>query len=266
MLGRPRFVPPFSAVVFLFLAAPIVVVVLSSFTRDGSASLRSDLFTLRWYNELLTQGEWFRTLGVSAGLAALAAILSTAASILAALAITRARIPFTGTFKLLMLAPLIFPHAAIAIAMLGLVNSFQVRGAFLGVLMVHVMLVIPFAFRPILNALAALDPALEEAGQTLGATPFTHFRLVTFPLMRPGVVAALLFTFLISFDEVTVTAFIVGPAFNTLPVQIFSFIQDSGSPIVAAISTVLIAITVGVIVVLDRLIGLRLFLEVERPR
>ena len=101
---------------------------------------------------------------------------------------------------------------------------------------------------------------------SLGAQPGYVFRTVTLPLLRSGLVTALLFSFIISFDEVTVSIFLVGPDATTLPARIFAHIQESASPVVAAISTFLVAITIGLIVLLQRLIGLDLFIEVERPR
>lgn len=250
----------------IFLPAPILIVVMSSFTRNGNVSLSVEDMTLRWYREFLANDIWLDTLMVSAGLALLAALLTTLLSILAALVLVRRRFRLSGAFRLLMLAPLIFPHAAIGVAMLGMVNSVAWRGTYLGVLLVHLILVIPFAFRPILNSMEKISPSLEEAGLILGGTPRQNFWRVIFPLLRPGIAASMLFSFIMSFDEVTVTSFIVGPAFTTLPVQVFAHVQDSGSPVIASVSTMLILITVVVVVLLDRLVGLELFINTERRR
>ncbi len=251
---------------FLFLPAPILVVIASSFTRNGNVSFSAADFSLRWYHEFLADDIWLHTLFVSFILAAVAAILTTTMSVLAALVLTRRHFPMSGAFKLLMLAPLIFPHAAVGVAMLGLVNSVAWRGTYLGVLLVHLILVIPFAFRPVLNSMAKINPSLQEAALILGGTPRQNFWRITFPLLRPGISASLLFSFIMSFDEVTVTAFIVGPAFTTLPVQIFSHIQDSGSPVIAAVSTLLVLITLLIVFLLDRTVGIDLFVRPDKKR
>jgi putative spermidine/putrescine transport system permease protein len=163
-----------------------------------------------------------------------------------------------------MLGPLIFPHAAIGVAMLGLVNSIAWRGTYLGVLLVHLILAVPFAFRPVLNAIEKIDPSLEEAGLSLGGTVRQNFWRITFPLLRSGISAAILFSFMMSFDEVTVTSFVVGPEFTTLPVQVFAQLQDSSSPVVAAVSTMLILITLLLVLLLDRIVGLDLFINPDR--
>lgn len=252
--------------VLLFLPAPIVIVVLSSFTARGYISFPPGALSLKWYAEFLGSTDWLTSLAISLVLAALAAVFSTAIALLAALVFTRKRLPMAASFETLVLLPLIFPHAALGVVMLGLAGLFGWTGRFPGLLLAHVIMTVPYAWRPIVSSLRKLDLAMEEAAMSLGARPLYVFRRVTLPLLRPGLVTALLFTFIISFDEVTVSLFLVGPDVSTLPVRIFSHIQDSGSPVIAAISTVLVLLTVLVVLLLDRLIGLELFVDVEQRR
>lgn len=252
--------------VLLFLPAPIIIVILSSFTKAGYISFPPGEMSLRWYGEFLGSADWLATLGLSFLLAALAATLSTVVTFLGALAATRRRLPMGQGLETLVLLPLIFPHAALGVIMLGLVAMFGWTGQFLGLLLAHFILTIPYAWRPIVAAMRKHDLAMEEAAMSLGAPPFYTFRKVTLPLLRPGLVTALLFTFIISFDEVTVSLFLVGPDLSTLPVKIFSTIQDSGSPVIAAVSAILVALTILVVFLLDRVIGLELFVAAEQRR
>jgi putative spermidine/putrescine transport system permease protein len=254
------------AAVLLFLPAPIVIVVVSSFTKAGYISFPPGELSLRWYAEFLGSADWLATLGLSAALAALAATLSTAVTFLGALAVTRRRLPMAHGLETLVLLPLIFPHAALGVIMLGLVAMFGWTGQFVGLLLAHFILTIPYAWRPIVAAMRKHDLAIEEAAMSLGAPPFYTFRKVTLPLLRPGLVTALLFTFIISFDEVTVSLFLVGPDLSTLPVKIFSTIQDSGSPVIAAVSAMLVGLTILAVFVLDRVVGLELFVAAEERR
>lgn len=254
------------AAVLLFLPAPILIVVLSSFTKAGYIGFPPGELSLRWYAEFLGSADWLATMGISAGIAALAALLSTTVTFLGALAITRQRLPMTQGLETLVLLPLIFPHAALGVIMLGLVGIFGWTGEFLGLLLGHFILTIPYAWRPIVAAMRKHDLAVEEAAMSLGAPPFYTFRKVTLPLLRPGMVTALLFTFIISFDEVTVSLFLVGPDLSTLPVKIFSTIQDSGSPVIAAISAALVGFTMIIVFLLDRVVGLELFVSAEERR
>ncbi len=248
---------------FVFLPLPIVVVVLSSFSRTGYLQFPPRGMSLRWYGEFLTSGAWLHALGVSALLALAAAVVVTALALLAVLARTRLRVPGAGLFDLLMLSPLLLPHAAIGLALLTVLGALGWVGAYPGLLLAHAILCVPFAYRPLLNAARRMDLSMEEAAMNLGAEPWFVFRAVTLPLLRPGIVAAFLFSFIISFDEVSVTLFLVGPDVTTLPVRVFTEIQESGSPVVAAISSFLVAVTIVLFVVVDRVVGLRLFVGAE---
>lgn len=255
-----------TAAVFLFLPAPILIVVASSFSRTGYLQFPPQALSWRWYAEFLGSEVWLRALAVSFVLALVVALVTTILSFGAALAVTRRRFRGRGAFDLLLLSPLLFPHAAIGVALLSLLAAWGLIGRYGGILLAHAILCLPFAYRPILNSMRKLDPSLEEAAMSLGGTPLHVFRTVTLPLLRPGLVTALLFSFIISFDEVTVTIFLIGPEVVTLPTRIFAHIQESASPVVAAISSFLVAVTVVLVLALQRFVGLELFVEAERPR
>jgi putative spermidine/putrescine transport system permease protein len=185
---------------------------------------------------------------------------------MAALAVARESGRFAAAFETAVLAPLIFPHAALGMAMVALAAAFHVYGTFAGLVLTHCIITLPFAYRPISASLKKLDPALEEAAMSLGSRPWNTFVRVVLPLMRPGLVTALLFSFIISFDEVTITMFLVGPEVTTLPVSIYAYIQESGKPVVAAISAALVGLTLVLVLLLERFVGLELFVEAEKLR
>ncbi|TCT02240.1 ABC transporter permease [Aquabacter spiritensis] len=252
--------------IFAFLPAPILVVIVSSFSRSGYLRFPPTEFSLRWYGEFLSSPIWLKALGTSTVLAVGVALATTAVAFLAAFATSRLRFPGKGSLELLLLSPLLFPHAAIGVALLGVVAALGWIGTFQAVALAHVILCIPFAYRPILNSMRKMDLALEEAAMSLGAEPAYVFRHVTLPLLRPGLVTALLFSFIISFDEVTVTLFLIGPSVSTLPTQVFAHILESADPVIAAISSFLVLVTVVLVALLDRFVGLELFVEAERSR
>lgn len=247
----------------LFLPAPIFIVIGASFTEAGYIRFPPEGFSLRWYQAILEEPQWLGALVTSLALAAAGAVLTTATAFLAALVATRQKGVMVSVLETSILAPLLFPHAALGIAMLALVSSLSVYGTFLGLLLVHCIITLPFAYRPISVSMRSIDPAMEEAAMSLGARPSRVFFRVALPLARPGIVTALLFTFILSFDEVTVTMLLVGPLITTMPVEIFSFIQESGKPTVAAISSGLVGFTVVAVFLLDRLVGLQFFVERE---
>jgi putative spermidine/putrescine transport system permease protein len=248
----------------VFLPLPLVIVAAVSVSPERFLTFPPTGFSLRWYIEFLSSAKWMSVLAISAGIAAVASLVSCAIATLAALALDGVPARYRGLCETLILAPLIFPHAAIGIAIYGMMNGIDVLdGTFLGICVAHVILAGPFAYRPISVALARLEPAMAEAAMNLGATRRETFFRVTLPLLRPGLMAAMLFTFILSFDEVTVTLFLVSPQITTLPIQIFHHVEQSADPVVAAIATFLILASVLLVVILQRTVGLQMFLSTE---
>lgn len=247
----------------ILLPAPLVIVIGSSFSPRAVLGFPPPGFSWRWYIEFLGTPSWLVAFGISAALALASAVLTTLASLGAALALQRAPTRLRAVAETAILAPLLFPHAALAIGFLGWLSLAQMNGSFLGLLVAHLILCAPFAYRPIAVSLAQLDTALPEAAAILGAEPGQALRRVVLPLLRPGIAASLLFSFIISFDEVTVSMFLVGPEFTTLPVAIYARLNDSADPVVAAISSILILLTAGLVILMDRLVGLKIFVDVE---
>lgn len=260
---RLRLWSGFNLLLLALVPAPLFIIAAVSVTPDRFLAFPPTGFSLAWYERFLASADWMRAFGVSAAIAACAAIVSTAAATAAALALDGLGARKRGISETLILSPLIFPHAAIGVAMLGFLLALKLNGTAIGILLVHVILCVPFAYRPISVSLQKIEPSLIEAAMSLGHDSGQTFRRVTLPLLRPGIVTALLFTFIISFDEVTVTLFLISPDITTLPVKIYGHIRDSADPVVAAISTVLVLITLSLVLVLERTVGLQLFVNPE---
>lgn len=250
-----------------FLALPLLVVAVSSFSNAGYLQFPPSSFSLRWYAAFLYDSHWIYPLIASVVLALLSATAVCLCALAAAFVRCRLPIPVASVFDLLMLSPLFVPHAAAALGLWVVLVSIGWLGTWSGLALTHAIICFPFAYRPIYSAVSGLDLAMEEAALSLGATPRTVLLSVTFPLLRPGLAAAFLFSFIISFDEVSVSMFLVGPDVTTLPVKVFTEIQENGSPVVAAISTFLMAATAIVVLVLDRFVGVGVFVsQSPRPR
>jgi putative spermidine/putrescine transport system permease protein len=252
-----------AALVLFLLPAPLLVVIGASFSPGSILLFPPPGLSLRWYREVLQDAAWLHTFAVSAGIAVVAAAVTTLIAIGAALALSRAPPRLRTLAETFIMAPLLFPHAAIGIALLGWLVFFRSNGTMFGVLVAHLVLCAPFAYRPVAVSLRQIDASLAEAAVILGATQRQTLTKVILPILRPGITAALLFSFIISFDELTVTMFLVGPEFTTLPVAIYSHVADTADPVVAAISTILIALTAGLVFLLDRVAGLGIFIDIE---
>jgi putative spermidine/putrescine transport system permease protein len=242
---------------YAFMLAPLVCVVLVSFNPDAVQSFPPRGLSLRWYWHALQQPSFVDGASASAILALCATAIATPAGVAAAWALSRARWRGKAALEMLLLAPLVVPGLVTGIALLVALAAIDVREAPLRLLIGHVLIVLPYVVRTTLASLARLDPSLTEAAATLGASRFGAFREIVLPLIRPGIVAGMLFGFILSFDDVSVSLFLVDARTVTLPIAIMSYLQYSFDPSVAAISSMLIGLTFVVVVALERRMGMK---------
>ena len=250
----------FHALFIAFILAPIVIVCVVAFTPEGYLSLPTNGFSLRWFRAIADYPEFVRAFRDSLWLAALSSTIAVLFAVPAALAVARYRFAGREAVLAFFMSPLMIPHVVLGIAFLRFFTTIGIGGTFIGLVLSHIVIVMPFALRLVLAASTGMDRAIEHAAISLGASPFTLFRRVTLPLILPGVVSGWVLAFITSFDEVTMTVFIASPSTTTLPVRMFLYIQDNIDPLVTSVSAALIFLTAIVMVVLDRLYGLdRLF-------
>ncbi len=244
----------------VFMLAPLLIVCIVAFTPEGYLSLPTRGPSLRWFRAIFDYPEFIRAFRDSLWLAALSSTIAIMLAVPAALAIARYRFPGREAITALFMSPLMVPHVVLGIAFLRFFTQIGISGTFVGLVLSHVIVVIPFALRLVLAASYGIDRRIEHAAISLGAGTATVFRRVTLPLILPGVVSGWLLAAINSFDEVTMTVFIASPATVTLPVRMFLYIQDNIDPLIAAVSACLIAMTAILLFALDRLFGLdRLF-------
>ena len=179
------------------------------------------------------------------------------AALAAAYGLVRGRFRGRDAIQTLLLAPLVVPSLVIGLAILLAFSGMGVRAVGARLVGAHVLITFPYMVRTILASLARLDPAVEEAARTLGASALRCFVLVTLPLVRPGVVAGMLFAFIVSFDNVSLSLFLTNARTNTLPIAILNYVEYNFDPSVAAISTMLVAFSLGAALLVERLVGLR---------
>jgi putative spermidine/putrescine transport system permease protein len=255
----------FHALFIAFILAPIVIVCAVAFTPEGYLSLPTHGLSLRWFRAIADYPEFVRAFRDSLWLAALSSTIAVLLSVPAALAIARHRFAGREAMLALFMSPLMIPPVVLGIAFLRFFTVIGLGGTFIGLVLSHIVIVMPFALRLVLAAATGLDRAVEHAAVSLGATSFTIFRRVTLPLILPGVISGWVLAFITSFDEVTMTVFIASPSTTTLPVRMFLYIQDNIDPLVTSVSAALIFLTAIVMVALDRLYGLdRLFVGAGR--
>ncbi|GED68104.1 polyamine ABC transporter permease [Brevibacillus reuszeri] len=246
--------------VLILVNLPFLVIVPSSFTAAGYLAFPPEGFSLQWYSMILDRPEFIESLWTSLKLAAITAILATFLGTLAAFALSKYKFRGSGVINALMLSPLTVPSLIIGISALLFFTRIGIAGTFTGLLLAHILISIPYVVRLVLTGLSTFDYTLEKAGYMLGAHPLRVFWDITLPLLRPAIVSGMIFSFLTSFDNVTVSLFLVAPDTTTLPLAIFTYMQETLDPLVASISAVVILLSLVFIVLLEKVYGLeRLF-------
>jgi putative spermidine/putrescine transport system permease protein len=233
--------------ILAFLALPIVVVVIASFSSASYLTFPPPAFGLRWYRAFLETPGWLASTGLSLGVAGAVVALSTVLGTLAAMGLARLpRVPralATG----LILSPLIVPVIVVAIGIYYAFSRYGLVGSPVGLVLAHTCLAVPFVVTSVGASLAGLDRRLEQAALSLGATPWGTFRQVTLPLIRPGVLVGALFAFITSFDELVVALFLSGSGAVTLPRRMWDDLRFAIDPTIAAVSTLTIVLTAALL-------------------
>lgn len=238
--------------IYMFLLMPILIVILASVSESSYLTFPPRTLTFKWYVKAFSEGQYVSSFRYSLLLAAVTVCISSVSGTLAAFANMRYTYPGRSFVNAFILSPLIFPMVIIGIALLQFYTMLKISGSFLGLVLGHVVITFPYVVRTVTASLYRFDETLEEAAWTLGANQFLTFLKITLPLIRPGIIAGAIFTFIVSFDNVPVSIFLVGIKATTLPVVIFSYIEYGVDPSIAAISSIFICLTALTIFVMEK--------------
>jgi putative spermidine/putrescine transport system permease protein len=239
--------------VLAFLILPILIIVPLSFSSGTFLTFPLPGLSLRWYQEFFTSAPWQLSLRNSLIVASATTALATALGTLAALGLTRARLPAQTLLMGLIVSPMVVPLVIVAVGVYFAYAPFGLTSSLLGLTLAHTALAAPFVVITVSATLQGFDPNQARAGASLGASPVVVFRRIILPLILPGVISGALFAFVTSFDEVVVALFVTGPAERTLPRQMFNGIRENISPVIAAAASFVILISVLLLTVLELL-------------
>jgi putative spermidine/putrescine transport system permease protein len=234
----------FTALVALFLVGPSLTVIVMSFNSAELLQFPPPGYSLRWYAHFFTRTEWVTAAWNSLIVAVLTTLIATVLGTMAALGLVRGRFPGRQLATAVFLTPLVVPVIVTAVAVYGFYARLRLVGTVWGLVMGHTVLALPFVIINVSAVLQGMDWRIEQAARSLGAGPFRAFALVTLPLIRPGILAGALFAFVASFDDLVIALFVSGTRAVTLPVRMWSGIQFELNPTVAAVSTMLILISI----------------------
>lgn len=234
--------------IFLFLLLPSLIAAVISFGDSKEIVFPPQSFSLDLFRRFFTEEGWVSSTWLSFRVAVLSTALSLLLGVPAAYALTRGNFWGRRVLVLFLLSPIMVPHVAIALALYIYFIRIGLSDGVLRLVFAHLIASLPFVIVTASAGLKQIDPSLERAATVMGASRITVLRRVTLPLLIPSIVASGLFAFLISFDEVVISWFVARAGDTTLPVKMFSSIQFEVSPVLAAISTMLTALSVVVCV------------------
>jgi len=235
----------YAILVYVFMFAPVAVVLLLAFNDSQFGGFPIEGFTLRWFRELYENEAIMRAFETSLILGVMTALIATTLGILASLALVRYRFRGKNLITTVLISPILVPETVLAVGLLIFLRWLSMPRSFLLLLLGHTMIALPFVVLVVQARLVGIRKEYEEAARSLGASPLQTFFSVTLPLLMPAVFAGALFAFTISFDNITATIFWRPSGSETVPTQIFGMLRNSVSPEINALGFVMIVLTVG---------------------
>jgi putative spermidine/putrescine transport system permease protein len=246
------------ALIFFFLIAPILVIIPLSFNAEnfftftpGMLAFDADAYSLKHYEDFFTNPDWQQALKNSVRIAPVATILSVSLGTLAAIGLSQPHVPFRRPIMAILISPMIVPLIISAAGMYFFYSRIDLQGTYLGVVLAHAALGIPFVIITVTATLVGFDDSLTRASANLGADPVRTFFKVQMPLILPGVISGGLFAFITSFDEVVVVLFVGSAGQKTLPWQMFIGLREQISPTILAVATLLVAISIALLTMVE---------------
>ena len=248
--------------VFIFLVAPLFVIIPLSFNAeqyihfsDDMLALKPEAFSLRWYEDMMygTKNPWGLAFRNSLIIAFFATLGATALGTLAALGLSSRFMPYKGLIMSILISPMIVPLIISGSALFFFLSDVGLSSSFLGIIIAHIVLGTPFVVITVTATLSGFDHSITRAASSLGSSPWNTFFKIILPLITPGVISGALFAFVTSFDEVVVVLFLAGPGQTTIPIQMWTGLREQLSPTILSVATCLIFGSVIILVLMELL-------------
>jgi putative spermidine/putrescine transport system permease protein len=245
----------FVVLFFIAMLAPILVVVMVSFTSAGYVAFPIPGWSLKWFANIFAYQPFIDGMIVSIKTAIGATLISCVFGVPACLCLARSRARWTNAVMTFLLSPLSMPMIVIGFASLFFLSWLGVGISFAALLITHTVVCLPYVIRTVAGVYSSIPAAYEEAAALLGAPPAKVLWHITLPLIRPGIMAGLLFSFLTSFDNLPISYFLGSADTNTLPVVMLSYLEHQFDPTIAALSSLQLVMALVALLVVDRIYG-----------
>jgi putative spermidine/putrescine transport system permease protein len=248
--------------IFAFLLGPLLVIIWASFFADKILVFPPSGYTVAWFARAWEMAEFANGFLLSLQVAACATVISLALGVPAALAIERFSFPGRETIRQCLLSPMYVPAIVAGAAVyiyyiqVEILLGYQLAATFTGLVLAHSLIALPWTMRLVCASLVTANTTSEEAARSLGANAIQTFFLVTLPIIRPGIIASAMFSFIASFSDLEKSLFLIGPGKTTLPIAIVNYLEWSLDPTISAVATVQIFIIGAGLLISDRFVKL----------
>ena len=244
------------ALMVVLMVLPIAIVLLTSLTPDAFLSFPPHGFSTRWYRDVIGDDDWRSAIVTSLQVGTLVVVLAMLIGVPAAIGLRHAQGAMATSLQTFFLSPLMIPSLVIGLAILRFYTTLDLAASALSVALGQALIAIPYVVRFVLASLAGVDPALDRAARILGSGRWRTFHTVTLPLIRHGLIAAALFSFIVSVDDVNIALFLSDVHVSPLSVQLLGYVQQSADPRGAAVASLLMIVAFVLIFVCDRIAGI----------
>jgi putative spermidine/putrescine transport system permease protein len=241
----------------VFMITPLVVTVIVSFGSSAVFTLPPPDWSFRWYERLARLRGLTSSLGTSMQIAAVSTALSMVLGGLAAIGLARGRFPGRESIAAFLTSPLMLPGLVLGIALLQAFRFVGLRDVWFSLVIAHVVITMPYTVRTLYSAMTLFDFSLIDAARTLGCSPSQAVVRVLLPNLVPACLTSGIFAFLASMDNYAVAIFFTNAWTKTLPIQMLNYVEEQPDPTIAAISTLLIVLVLVLLLLTERLVGLR---------
>ena len=253
---RPIVLGLITFLVYVFLIGPLVIIMAASFGEQSALVFPGQGFTFKWYLKVFEMSSFIRSAVLSLEIAFGATFLALLLGVPAAYAVNRYRVPGGDFLKTVFLSPVLIPCIVLGFIMLRYIVSRWNLPVIPSLLIGHTLLSIPYVMRVVTSALANFDFAIEEAAGSLGAGKGYTFFHIVLPNIRSGIASACVMAVINSFNNVSLSTFLTAPGVTMLPIEIMGYVEYHFDPTIAALATIMMVVTLGVMLLIERTLGL----------
>lgn len=258
-MKKSKLLTLFVILVYIFLFAPLVVIAMTSIGTENYIAFPPKGFTLKWFINIFQSQSFMKSIGTSFFISTVATLMALVIGIPAAYGLSRSKSKGSELLKSFFFSPLIVPGIVIGFSLFKFLISKLNLDIYLSLFIGHTLVIIPYIIRVIGSSLEGIDYSIEEAAMSLGCTKIKSFFMIVIPNITSGIIAAFMLAFINSFNNVPVSMFLTGPGVSTLPITMMNYIEYNYDPTVSALSVLLMIITIGVMFVAEKTLGLGKF-------